>query len=690
MANAGRDIENSTEEDDPFQYAMRRANESWTAESENFDNGRDDQRFYAGEQWLPDARQERTDSNRPVITVNRLPGFIHQVTGDARKNTPSVKVAPAKDGASEEVAEIYNGLIRNIEVQSNAKAAYVQGLENACVTGLGSFRVKTQYSSDDAFEQDIRVERIPDPFAVLYDPAAREPDKADGRYVFILFPIPKETFRQRWPDAVAEGMPAGPNAIQGITWFSMQSIMVAEYWYKKPVKKTLYLMDDGSVLDDPKKAHPGVTVQQKREVETHKVCMRLMSGREFLTEEVEWAGKYIPICPVIGEEIFIEGRVVRRGMIRDAKDPQRVYNYMRTAAAEAAALQPKAPWVGTVKMFKGLERFWKTAGSKNHPYLPFNPDPAGGGAPTRAQPALAQQGLDSQAQIAGADLQAVVGVYNVSLGAPSNETSGRAINARNAQADTGTFNYVDNLGTAIQFCGRILVDLIPKIYDTARIVRVLGEDGTHKMVGVNQPNHQQLAGPDGQIMEMLNDLSVGEYDVTVITGPSFATRRQEAAQNMTELVRSYPKIADIAGDLVIKNMDFPGAEEIAARIKRTMPPQITGEAPDVPPPPPNPKDVAEAAKAKADADKSAAQAKLFTAQAEQAEIEAVGAGINVIQLMQQMNANVMALKAQIDALGTPPGFGGPPGTQVPGSPPVPPQLPPGGMPQMAELEPIPQ
>jgi hypothetical protein len=647
MANAGKDIENSTEEGDPFQYAMRRINEAWTAETENFDNGRDDQRFYAGEQWNPDARQDRTESNRPVITINRLPGFIRQVTGDARKNTPAIKVAPAKDGASEEVAQIYNGLIRNIEVQSNAKAAYVQALENSCVTGLGSFQIITQYSADDAFDQDIRIKRLPDPFQVLYDPAAREPDKSDGRFVAVLYPIPKETYNKQFPDAPMDGMPTGPNAIQGITWFSMNAIMVAEYWYKKPVKKKLYLLDDGETIDDPKKLN-GRQVKQERLVDSHKVCMRLMNGNDFLTKEVDWAGRYLPICPVIGEEIYIEGRVVRRGMVRDAKDAQRVYNYMRTAAVEAAALQPKAPWVGTVSMFKGLEKWWKAAGSKNLPYLTYNPDPKSPTAkPERAQPAIAQTGLDEQAQVSAGDLQAVVGVYNVSLGAPSNETSGRAINARNAQADTGTFNYIDNLATALQYAGRILVDLIPRIYDTERVVRVLKEDGSHDMVTINQQNPAVMgmdpqALKEQQLINMFNDLSVGEYDVTVVTGPSFATRRQEAAANMTDLVRNAPSLMGIAGDLLIKNMDFPGAEEIAARIKRTMPPQVTGEEPDpnAPPPQPDPKMVAEMQESQANTAKAVAQTKLFEAQAEQA---ASMAAVNMSKVDETRLGNIEAM-----------------------------------------------
>lgn len=680
---------------DDYNEAMKHVQDAWLAETENFDKGRDDQQFYAGEQWIPEARQDRENANRPIITINRIPGFVKQVTGDVRKDTPSIKVAPMKDGASEDIADIFNGLIRNIENNSNAKAAYVQGVENACVTGLGCFRVKTQYSDDSSFDQDIRIERIPDPFQVLFDPACRQPDKSDARYVALFVDMPMEVFRKTFPNASAVSMPTGPSGTTGLVWWTLDTVRVAEYWWKKPVKKLLLELADGRVIDskealrETKESGIALSVVQKREVDSFEVCMRLMSGAEFLTPETPWAGKYIPICPVIGEEIYVDGRVQRRGMVRDAKDAQRVYNYMRTAAVEAAALQPKMPWLVTVDMISGLEPHWKQLGSKNLPYAVYKPDPkAPGQKPERAQPALAQGGLDSQAHLSADDLQAVVGIYNVSLGGPSNETSGRAINARNAQADTGTFNYIDNLATAIRFCGKILVDLIPKIYDTHRIVRILKEDGAQEMAHVNMPvDGQGNPVDDAYAVSKLNDLTVGEYDVTVITGPSFATRRMEAQQSMTELLRSAPDITKVAGDLIVKNMDFPGAQEIAKRIERTIAPQILNDGPPQPIPP----SPAELAKT----NKDTAQAKLYNAQAEETEIKAVGEGVAVLQAIQGIGQNLMALKAQIDALGQP--------APTAGVPPAPAAMPPQGPPQappsmiappdvsaLGELEPLPQ
>lgn len=674
-------IADATNSDDPYQKAMAWVREAWTAETANFDEGRDDQRFYANVggvgQWLPEAVQERQDANRPVITINRLPGFVHQVTNDIRKDTPAIKVVPSKDGASEEVAEIFNGMIRSIQDKSNAKAAYVQGVENACVTGLGAFRIKTAYAGENSFEQELQFERLTDPFQVIWDPASRMPDKSDARYVFVFHDIPKEVFARQYPGAAMSSMPAGPAQITGLVWYAVDSVRVAEYWYKTKTKKKLLLLSDGRVLDtaaalEETKAGAALDVREKREVEVTEVCMRLMSGAEFLTPEAPWAGKYIPIVPVIGEEIWVEGRVVRRGMVRDAKDAQRVYNYMRTAAVEAAALQPKMPWLLTVDMIKGLEPHWSSMGRTNAPYAVYHPDPKAPGAkPERAQPALAQAGLDSQAQIAGQDLQAVIGIYNVSLGAPSEETSGRAILARQKQGDTGTYNYVDNLGTAVRYAGMILVDLIPKIYDTPRIVRTLGEDGSVDMAPVNHP-----MGPDGapidprmidpemlDALKKVNDLSVGEYDVTVITGPSFATKRMEAAETLGELATKNPRVMELAGDIILKNMDFPGAEEVAKRWERTIPEQVKS---DDAPIQPNPAVVAEVQLKQAQAAKTQAEA-------QGQEITNVSTAVGIVETLQQMQAQMMGLTQLLNALAKPPGQNAPPiepngGEQGPGVP----------------------
>lgn len=546
--------------------ALAHADEAWKQEFDNVSSGRDCQRFYIGgeAQWDTTALTNRKAANRPALTMNRCPGFVRQLTGEVRQNPPSIKVLPAKDGATVEAAEIFNGLIRHIEQQSLARAAYTKAAENAAQAGIGGWRVVTQYSGDDSFDQDIRIKRINDPFQILIDPLAQEPDKSDMRYGFVFEDMAKEEYQKRYPKVPADSMPTNV-ADQAFTWRTLDTVKIAEYWYREPVKKMLRLHEDGAVSYSDDETPPESPVVQQREVMVSQVKSCLMSGAGILEGPTDWAGKYIPICVVPGEEVWSDGRVTRKGMIHDMRDPQRVYNYTRTAAVEAVAMQPKAPYIMTANQASGYEDQWAQAGTRNDAALFYKGDPAANGPPKRSEPPIASTGLDIQSQLAVSDLEGVAGIYKAGLGAPSNETSGKAILARQQEGDTGTYLYIDNLSIAVTYCGKVLVDLIPKIYDSTRIVRTLGEDGSTKMVEINKPDIDQTG------MEIvLNDLSAGEYDVTVTTGPSYTTKRQEATAFMTELVRSFPQIADIGGDILVENMDMPGADKLAGRMRKAM------------------------------------------------------------------------------------------------------------------------
>jgi len=658
---------------------LAHADEAWKQEFDNVSSGRDCQRFYVGgeAQWDTAALTKRKAANRPVLTINRGPGFVRQLTGEVMQNPPGIKVLPAKDGATVEAAGIFNGLIRNIEQQSIARAAYTTAAANAAQAGIGGWRVVTQYSSDDTFDQDIRIKRINDPFQVLIDPLAQEPDKSDMRYGFVFQDLATEEYKKRYPNVPAESLPTNV-ADQAMTWRTVNTIKIAEYWYREPVKKTLQLHEDGSVsYADDADAEPNASpVVQKREVVVQQVRTCLMSGAGILEGPTDWAGKYIPICVVVGEEIWSDGRAVRKGMIHDMRDPQRVYNYTRTAAVEAVAQQPKAPWILTADQASGYEDQWQNAGTENLAALIYKGDPRANGPPKRAEPALASQGLDVQSQLAIGDLEGVTGIYKAGLGAPSNETSGRAIMARQQEGDTGTYHYIFNLGIAIQYCGKILVDLIPKIYDSTRIVRTLGEDGSAKMVEINKPDMDEKG------MEIvLNDLSAGEYDVTVVTGPSFATKRAEATEFMTELLRGYPQLTDIAGDIIIKNMDVPGADEIAARIREAKGLNDEGKPIQKEPPPPDPKDAASAIKDAAIADKTRAETVGLDLQNAQMYASMQAMAAQLPQIMQQLQA--LTAQAQGGQPGAPPEMGAPPMPEM-AAPPMG-EAPPEAMPPMEEM-----
>lgn len=630
--------------------ALKRADEAWTFERTNVSEGREDQKFYAGDQWDEAAKKAR-GTDRPMLTVNRLGTFVRQVTGDIRQNTPAIKVLPARGKASQDKADMLNGMIRSIEAESDADACYEKAASNVAQAGQGAFRIVTDYVDDKGFDQDIRIRPIADPFGVLVDPMASLPDKSDMEYAYVFEHLSKEAFKAEYPDATAEDIPlaVGTDGM-GFQWRKGESVRIAEYWCKEKTKRKLHLLAGGMTTD---RLPPGVKAVSSRDVEDVRIVSYMISGKEVLSGPHAWAGKYIPICFVPGEEITIDGATRRKGVVRDAKDPQRLVNYARTVQAESTALQPKAPFVITKAQIKGYESIWKSAGTQPHPYLPYNSD-GSTAPPQRSQPPVMSSGLSELSAMAGQDLHDVTGIYPAALGAKSNETSGIAIRARQHEADTGSNYVASNLKRAIAYAGRILVDLIPKIYDSQRIVRILKEDGSHEMQTINA----QM--PNGMIDPATELDDGGGYDVVVSTGPGYLTKQQEMADMIVELARNLPQVGQVAPDLLVKAMGFPGGDEIAKRLEKMLPPGMVG---DEPPPPPKPDPVAAAT-----ALDKAASADLKQAQTAKTLMETG----EIAQQVQALGADVQALMGMMKQ------FAEGQGAQGGGMPPMPPQA--GGMP----------
>lgn len=615
--------------------------------SDNRSLALDDIKFRNGEQWPEHIKTQREQQNRPCLTFNQMESFIDQVVGDQRQNRPGIKVRPADQGMGAgpiklanvagsqdyDVADVYTGIIRNIEALSRADIAYDTAFDHATGHGFGYIRVATEYTDDDSFDQDIRIKRVRNPFTVYLDPAHQEPDGSDALYGFVGFWIDKDEYQRRYPNSSLAGLEEGLGE-RFENWFDGERIRVSEYFRKVPAKLRLALLENGETVrlgfnDKEHKAAKQALVQQGRQiirermVKSHRVEWFLLSGAEILEGPRQWPGKWIPIVPVYGKELDVEGKVIYRGVFRHSKDAQRAYNFWRTSAAELVALAPKAPYVGPAKAFKGFEAIWRTANTQNHAYLPFNDEAPV--APRREPPGQIPTGAVEEAQAARQDMMHTTGIYQASRGEASNETSGRAIMARQREGDTNTFAFIDNLSRSIQHVGRILVDLIPKIYDTERVMRIRMPDDTEDFVPIN------ITTPDGQ---KLHDLGVGKYDVVVKTGPSYTTQRQEAAEAIVQFIQALgggdPITAKALIMHAVKNMDWPGADEIVELLKKTLPSDLIEQDPDAPqpePPPPTPEQQAgmadaQAKMAKAEADMAKAQADTIKAQATIAKAEA--------------------------------------------------------------------
>lgn len=539
---------------------------------------------------------------RPTLTINKLPQHVLQVTNDQKQNRPAGRVIPVDDKADIAVAEIYEGMVRHIEYISDADVAYDTACDNQVTFGEGYFRILTEYCDENSFDQDIKIGRIRNSFSVYMDPMMQDPCGSDAQWCFITQDMTHEEYEQEFPNATPISSLQHGIGDQGVSaWISTKSVRIAEYFYYENEHKTLCLIQtpDGQqfpVIKGSKEYETlialGAVSIKDRDTVIKQVKWCKTNGYEVL-EKRDWAGKWIPVIRVIGNEFEIDGQIHVSGIVRNAKDAQRMYNYWVSQEAEMLALAPKAPFVGYAGQFEGYEQQWKTANVQNWPYLEVNPDAADPDGkpyplPQRAQPPLAQTGIINAKMGASDDIKATTGQYDPSLGQRSNETSGKAILAREQQSDTGTYHYVDNLARAIRYGARQIVDLIPKIYDTKRVARIVGLDGETSHIEIDptlpQPVQEVRDPETNALIKKIYNPKIGRYDVAVTTGPSYMTKRQQTSDAMIQLSQGAtdPNVALLMRYFAIKNMDFPESQEFVSALKKMLPPGVLDDDEDTP------------------------------------------------------------------------------------------------------------
>lgn len=543
-----------------------------------------DMEFYVSDQWDSSIKNSRIADARPCLTINRLPQFTRQITNGLRQNMPSIHAIPVGDDDLD-IAKILDGMMRHIQDSSQAGVAYATANQAQVIAGLGFFRVVTEYVNEESFDQEIRIKRIKNPLSVYVDPASIEPDYSDAMYFFITQDLTHDEFERKYPDKQIvnnSDMTGKGDAVREWLTDKKSTMRIAEYWsVEEKESGKLYQLDDGKIV---KKVKKGQTVLKERSVKERTIKWRMISAVETL-EERDWAGKYIPIIPVLGEDIDVDGTRIIKGMVRDSQDPQRMYNYWASAQTEMIALAPKAPFIADYRQIAGFEAVWKEANIKSHAVLPYNATAVGGSLLPPPQRSTAEPPVQAMVQAmaqASEDLKATTGIYDAGLGARSNEVSGKAIDARKSQGDLSNYHYSDNFSYGILYLGKILVDLIPKTYDAKRVVRILGEDGTATYKTINGPSGEK----DENGIEKIYDLSAVQFDVVVDVGPSYKTKRQQDSQNMTQLLSGNPDLWKVIGDLAVKAMDWPDAQMISERLKKALPPQLQDEPDGKQPVPP--------------------------------------------------------------------------------------------------------
>ena len=576
----------------------------------------DDMKFANGDsvnmsQWDDATRVARGD--RPCLTVNKTRVHCLQIVNDARQNKASIRINAVGDGATYEAAQIFEGMCRHIEYISNASQAYDAASYNQVYGGWGYWRVVTDYAHDDTFDQEIYIRRIADPLEVYLDPDIKEYDGSDAAWGIVFKDLSHADYRAAYPDSDPGDLANLPALASSAfadgrrDWLDDKHIRVAEYYRRSERDDTLHWMSDGSTAresalgDDGLEAlaKGGVVPVKSRSVPTVAVEWFLIAGHKIIDRK-PWAGSYVPIVRLPCEEVVIEGKLDRISHVRHLRDAQRLYNYYSSSAAEFVALQTKSPFIGVAEAIEPYKDAWETANTKNHSVLLYKgvgddgqPIPK----PERSSPPVMAQAYMEGLKITQQEMMMVSGQYQAVMGAPSNETSGTAINARQRQGDNATYHVIDHMANAVRFTGRILLDLIPKIYDRQRVLLIMAESGDQATVHVDpdapvahatvpnpdvpppQPDPQGQPDPEQATRDAVKTVfnpKIGKYSVVSDVGPSYATRRQEAFNAFSQIMANNHEAFAAVADFWAANADFPGADEFRARMKLGLPPQYKG------------------------------------------------------------------------------------------------------------------
>ena len=556
------------------------------ADTMNRQEALEDLKFVSGgDQWPVDLQNSRNLESRPVLTINKLDGYCRQVTNQQRQQRPRIKVHPTNTQANVKTAEIIEGICRHIEINSNADNAYDTAFDHAVRMGWGFWRVTTDYVNQDSFDQEIFIEAIQNPFTVYFDPNSEAVDGSDADRCLITTMMSKAKFRELYPDSDdgSSFTQRGTGDSQS-EWITKEDIRIAEYFYTVREPAKLVKLSDGTqgFMDKDMKermAISGITVIDERDSYKKVIKWKKLTAIEII-EERDWPGSYIPVVPVYGRHIVIGDKRKKFGMVRHAKDAQRMYNFWQTTITESVALAPKAKWLMAEGQDEGHETEWAAANIKSFPLLRYKQtdiDGAPAPAPQRLQPEPPPAGVIAAASGINQDIATLMGIFDPSQQLPGN-MSGKALNGQQQQVDLTNFDFYDNLTKSIAQTGTIILDLIPKIYDSQRVMRIIGVDGKPDLVNINEPK-QDAQG----VYTIMHDMTVGEYDVVMDTGPGYNSKRQEAVEAMVNILKIDPDLMQQAGDLIFRNMDFPGADIIADRLAAANPMAQIDEKSPVPP-----------------------------------------------------------------------------------------------------------
>jgi len=552
-----------------------------------------------GYQWPNAIRRSRDVDSKPCLTMNIIRQHNLQIINDAKRNKAEVTVLPTSGGASYESAQVYKDLLGDIQYNSQAQLAYAQAREFQVYGGIGWWRLVTRYVDENTFDQEIVILPVKDPLSIYMDPDILQRNGSDARFAFAFDDIPRDEFREAYPEFISV---IGTNPL-GVAsgdddWLSKSHVRVCEYFRKVPKEDWLLsFVDPGSgqrktvresnLPTEVREKVRADKMTKRRRVWDYEIQWFLIAANQIIDETV-WPGRYIPLIRVLGEETVIDGIMDRKGHTRAMKDGQRMYNYNASAQVEVVALQTKTPWTGAAAAIDEFQGYWNNANQANNAFLPFNhldddgnPIPAEA-LPKRMEPPAPSQAFELGMQTAFNQIMMVSGQFQNQMGMMGNERTGSAIQERMDQGDTATYHFRDNYETALVFTGIQIIDLVPKIYDTRRLMMIQADDGSSFELEIDPSAVQALAvrlDRQGKIVRRIFNPAIGRYEIRAAPGTAFGTRRQETVQALTLILTQAPALTGVIGDLLLSAMDFKEAQEAAQRLKRMVPPQALGQGP---------------------------------------------------------------------------------------------------------------
>lgn len=571
-------------------------------------------KFRAGDQWDPDIKSARqgkialqgvgAQPPRPCLTIDRLSQPCRQVSNQIKSANFAIDVAPVGHGADDETAEIFKGYLRRMQNQARGESPIEWAADGAIEGGLGWFRLRADFVEEspdqpgiEVFDQELRLERITNNLTVYCDPSANRPTRSDALYMFVTEDLSKEEFKRRWPDADVKGLEdfaaTGDNMRD---WVTKDDIRIAEYWRVIFVDEAWAMLPDGSVKQFADEASIPKIAKAKRIVRRPKVEGYKISATEIL-ERWDWTGSRIPLIPVLGEELNVDGQIVLRGIVSEGMDAQRMLNYAYSGMIETYALAPKAPFIAAAGQIDMYKEFWQQANTANFSYLPYDPIELAGSAVPPPQRQQAEPPIQAAAEIMRVSedaIKATTGIFDASLGnMTTKDRSGKAITALQGQSELGTSNYSDGVMRALVYAGELAVEILPKITRPGQILHLLGMDDEPQQViagqrfvmqdGKPQPFNPQdpamAAIKEGEIQFF--DLTKGKYAVTVIVGKGEPTKREEAAAILGELIGHLPpEMAMVATPDYVEQLDFDGSHAMAEKLRKALPPQLQAQEDD--------------------------------------------------------------------------------------------------------------